>query len=473
MARVNSKIVSWPDDQHIVLVGGTVIDGRGGKPLVDSAIVIRGRRIAEVRPSHDFDYGESATVIDVTGKYVLPGLIDIHVHYADWMGPLFLSHGVTTVKDLGNDIEWISSISNEIERGKIHGPRIFYVGNGLDAPPPNRNTHVGLTDRYMAKRAVELLHCKGASAIKVREKIGPELLAAVAEEAHKFGLPVTGHLKLTDAREAALAGIDGIEHLSGFVQAITTAERTRQSDQDDRQFLISDLKAFSLIESSAADELINFLVGRNVRIVPTMPIWWRMATPRRDDFAFEDAEYAGNPALAYIPENIRALWANSTFYEIDNSAELAELQLGYTKMQNVVLNHYQCGGVVLAGSDTYISIPGLSLHRELVLLRDAGITPLEIVSMATLGNAKFLGKEADLGTITAGKLADIMVVNESPLDDIGNTQSVMLVIKDGQVVDTSDDANHFVSRPKPKHSAWLEENLDSKNEVLNNDGIVK
>jgi imidazolonepropionase-like amidohydrolase len=348
----------------------------------------------------------------------------------------------------------------------MHGPRIIYVGNGLDAPPPDRNTHIGLTNRDDAKRAVQLLHSRGASAIKVREKISPELLAVVVEESHKLGLPVTGHLKRTDAREAALAGIDGIEHVTGFVQAITNAPRERRSDQDDRQVLISDLKAFSLIESSAAEELINFLVSRNVTIVPTMPIWWRMATSHRDAFAAEDAEYAKDPALAYIPENIRALWASSAFYEIDSPADLAEVQVGYAKLQSVILTHHQAGGEMLAGSDTFISIPGLSLHREFVLLRDAGISPLEIISIATLGNAKFLGKEADLGTITTGKLADILVVDENPLEDISNTQSVSLVMKDGQIVDISHDAHYFVSKPKPKDSAWLEEKLASEKRSL-------
>ena len=438
------------------MAGATLIDGRGGQPQPDSAIVIHGQRIAEVRSNNGFDYGESAKVINITGKYVLPGLIDIHVHYSDWMGQLFLSHGVTTVKDLGNDIDWVSNVSNDINCGKIHGPRILYVGNGLDAPPPDRNTHVGVNDADTARRAVELLHSKGASAIKVREKMRPELLAVVVKQSHKLGIPVTGHLKRTDAREAALAGIDGLEHLSGFVQAITTAARERLSGQDDRQVLISDLKAFSLIESSAAEELINLLVSRNVAIAPTMPIWWRMATPHRDDFASEDAEYADDPALAYIPENIRAQWASSTFYEIDNSVERDQVELGYAKMQSVVLTHHQSGGDVLAGSDTFFSIPGLSLHRELLLLRDAGISPLDVISIATLNNARFLGKESELGTITSGKLADIVVVDENPLDDISNIKSVTLVMKDGQIVDTSDEANYFVSRPKPKKSSWLE-----------------
>lgn len=455
MAESNRKTDSG-NNQYLVLAGGTLIDGRGGQPQDNSAIVIKGRRIAEVRSNNGFDYGESAKVIDIAGKFVLPGLIDIHVHYSDWMGQLFLSHGVTTVKDLGNDIEWISSISDEIDGGKIHGPRIVYVGNGLDAPPPERNTHVGISDPKSAKRAVELLRSKGASAIKVREKIRPELLAVVTEQAHRLGIPVTGHLKRTDAREAALAGIDGIEHLSGFAQAITSVARERPAGQDDRQGLISDLKAFSLIEAPAAEELIDLLVGRNVAIAPTMPIWWRMAIPQRFDFASEDAEYAANTAHAYVPENIRALWLNSAFFQIDDPVELDQLQAGYANMQRIVSTYHRSHGEVLAGSDTFFSIPGLSLHRELMLLRDAGISPLEVISIATRNNAKFLGKDSDLGTVTAGKLADILVLDENPLDDIGNIKRVSLILKDGQIVNTSEKANHFVSKPKPKRSSCFD-----------------
>lgn len=465
MAETESKM-DIADNHDTILVGGTLIDGRGGEPLIDSAIVIRGKRIVEVRSKNGLAYGDSARVIDVTGKYILPGLIDIHVHYSDWMGQLFLSHGVTTVKDLGNDIEWISTVSDEIDAGKVHGPRIFYVGNGLDAPPPDRNTHVGLTDSEQARRAVSLLHSKGASAIKVREKMSPELLAVVADESHKLGLPVTGHIKCTDARQAALAGIDGIEHLSGFAQAITNAARGRRDGQDERQVFISDLKAFSSIEADAAEDLISLLVRKDVTIIPTMPIWWRMAIPHREDFAAEDSEYAQDPSLAYIPEGVRASWASTAFFEIDDAAEFDEVRLGYAKMQKVIFTHHHAGGNILAGSDTFFSIPGLSLHRELALLRDAGISPLEIISITTQRNARFLGKESDLGTITDGKLADIIVLDRNPVDDIRNTQSVTLVLKDGQIVDTSDKANYFVPKPKPTRSSWLEENLASKEQSL-------
>ena len=168
------------------------------------------------------------TVIDATGRFALPGLIDVHVHYFDWMGELFLAHGVTAVKDVGNDVEWIATASDEVASGAARGPRIFYTGNGLDVPPPRRDHFIGLEDAEMARQVVPLLAEKGAIAMKVRELLPVELLGPIVDEAHRLGLKVTGHLRATDARQAALAGIDGLEHASGLVQATIDPWITRR-----------------------------------------------------------------------------------------------------------------------------------------------------------------------------------------------------------------------------------------------------
>src|SRR5260370_31604258 len=155
----------------IALVGGVVIDGNGGAPIQGGVVVIKGNKIVQVGSKAKTRYPKSTKVIDVSGKYVMPGLIDLHVHYRSWMGEMFLANGVTTVKDLGNDLEWISKVSEDVNRGKAAGPRIFYVGDGIDAPPPARETHVAVDSPVMARHAVPLEHKKDATAIKVREQI--------------------------------------------------------------------------------------------------------------------------------------------------------------------------------------------------------------------------------------------------------------------------------------------------------------
>ena len=445
----------------IAIVGGTVIDGTGTSPVKNAVVVIKGNKIVSVGSKNRTKYPRDAKVIDATGKYIIPGLIDMHIHYHDWMGELFLAHGVTTVKDLGNVVEWISAVSADVEQGRMRGPRIFYVGNGLDAPPPARETHVAVDTPEMARRAVQLLHSRGACAIKVREKITPELLQAVTAEAYRLGIRVTGHIRRTDAREAALAGIDGLEHASGVLQAIANHPREAEAGQNELQTFVTDLKAFGKLESAQSEALITLLVSKKVALIPTMVNWWRMATERRDDFAREDASCASNQSLTYVPEAVRNWWAASAIYNVKNPDDLAQIKLGFKKIQDLLLRHYKAGGKVLVASDTFNSVPGLSLQRELILLVDSGFTPMQAITMATHDNAEFLGKGNDLGTIARGKLADLVVLKANPLSDIRNIEQIAMVIKDGQILDTSYHSNYSIPTPKPKitRPVWLEKEL--------------
>jgi len=447
--------------QELAVVGGTLIDGSGGIPLKNAVILIKGNRIVAVGSKGKLLYPTSIKIVDASRKYIFPGLIDMHVHYANWMGELFLAHGVTTVKDLGNDVEWISTLSQDVELGNMRGPRIFYVGNALDSPPPSRVHYVSLTSSQMARHAVDLLHTRGVCAIKVREKITLELLQAITDEAHKFGLPVTAHLRSIDARTAALAGVNGLEHATGIPQAVADYPRQIPPGQTDLQTFQSDLKAFSLIDLTKGRELISLLASRRVALIPTFSTWWRMASDRRGNLAIEDAEYSKNPQLAYVPDYIRKGWATSALYEPKGSDDLVQVQTGYKKLQVLVMQHYKLGGQVLAGTDTFISIPGLTLHRELAFLVDAGFTPMQAITIATHDNANFLSKGEELGTITAGKLADIVVVDANPLEDIRNTQRIVTVIKDGKVVDTAYHPDYAIPNPKPTqtHPTWIERQL--------------
>lgn len=443
------------------LVGGTLIDGEGGAPLQNAVVLIKGDRIAAVGIKDKIQLPEATRIIDMSGKFLLPGLIDMHVHYAGWMGELFLAHGVTTIKDMGNDVEWISTVSREVEAEKFRGPRIFFVGNGLDAPPPARDHHIGLNNPEMARRAVEPLHRMGAAAIKVREKITPELLSAITEEAHRLGLPVTGHIRRTDAREAALAGIDGLEHMTGIVQAIADGPRHEEPGKNELESFISELKSFSTIELSKAAELAEFLANKNVALIPTMSNFWRMGSDRRDAFALEDAEYANNDALAYVPQEVQQMWATSFVFKLKNVDDLAQMKEAYSKAQFLVLRHRKADGRVIAGSDTFYSVPGLSLQRELVFLVDAGLTPMESITIATRDNARFLGREADLGTIAPGKLADIVALGSNPLDEIANIRTVTMAMKGGEMLDTSYHADYTIPTSKPalKRPLWLERQI--------------
>lgn len=460
--RPQSSQAAANQDQIIALVGGTVIDGKGGEPIRDGVILIKGNRILRVGSRKTTPYPRSAKVIDVAGKYLVPGLIDMHIHYRAWMGEMFLANGVTTVKDLGNDLDWISKLSAMERDGSIRAPRVFYVGDGLDSPPPSRETHVAVENPLMARKAVDLEHSRGATSIKVREKITVDLLAAITSEAHKDGIPVTGHIRSIDARQAANAGIDGLEHTTGIVQALTNYAKDPDPKLKELQQFIVDQKAYALIDDAKLEKFAAFLAAKHVALVPTMSGWWRMATERRDDWAREDAEYAANPTLAYVPDDVKKLWATSPIYKLKSADDLATMRAGYAKLQKLLKWEVKDGGRVIAGSDTLVSVPGLSLQRELQLLVDAGFTPLQAITMGTRGNAEFLGQAANLGTLSAGKLADLVVVDADPLADIHNLAKVAMVFKGGKQVDISYHHDYSIPTPDPviTRPVWLEKQLE-------------
>jgi hypothetical protein len=258
-----------------------------------------------------------------------------------------------------------------------------------------------------------------------------------------------------------LAGIDGLEHATGLVQALSDYPRTVDPSQKELQTVISDLKAFSKIDMHRAPELVSFLVGKKVALIPTLSGWWRMVSDHRDEFARQDADYAGNANLTYVPEDMRKIWATSAIYKLKGPEDFAAISAGYKNLEEILRLYQKAGGKVLAGSDTLVSVPGLSLQRELLFLVDAGLTPAMAISAATRDNAEFLGMGEQLGVIAPGKLADILIVGANPLDDIRNTQRVSMVLKDGKVVDTAYHAGYSVPTPEPKitRPTWLDRQL--------------
>ena len=438
----------------IALVGATLIDGNGGTPVADSVVTMQGDRIVEVGTRQSVALGDDAAVVDLAGKFLLPGLIDVHVHYFEWMGDLFLAHGVTTVKDVGNDLEWIASTRDEIESGAANGPRIYFTGNGLDTPPPRRDHFIGIENDDMARRVVRILHEGGAMAIKIRETMQVDLLRPIVDEAHKCGIKVTGHLRSMGAAEAAEAGIDGLEHAAGLVQS--TLDSWLKIDLDTLEKAdvyakyVAERKSFSLIPLGRGEGVVKELANRGVALIPTMSGWWRMASDRRHQFAEEDAVFASDPALAYVPEMARSIWSTSQLYAVPDPDDLAALNRGYDLVRHFLRFHTEHGGPVLGGSDTFIGVPGLSTQRELLFFVDTGYTPLEAIKMTTIDNAVFMDVADDLGSVEPGKLADLLVLDADPLASIDNISRVGAVWRGGTAVDLDGPAHPRMATPRPE-----------------------
>lgn len=353
---------------------------------------------------------------------MLPGLIDAHVHYHEWQGELHLAHGVTTVKDTGNPVDWLEELSRAISEGLTAGPRLFYTGNSLTSPPAAKDHHIGLASAEMGRRAVRILKVHGSIAGKVHQQITPELLKTVAEEAHRLGLPVTGHLRRIGAREAALAGIDGLEHSTGIPRSAGPTPDLLKIDDPENDLVgyYDDLNEAAEMQEEKFAPLVRLLVKRKVAIIPTLITWFRVTSPHRPEYAREDAAFAKMESLRYVPKGIREIWQTSAIYEPPSAADLERFNKAYIKMSKFLKMFHDAGGTLIAGSATSIVVPGLSMQREMEMMVELGLSPREVIEMATRRNAEFIRKDRDIGTIAAGKLADIIVVDGNPVEEIKN-----------------------------------------------------
>ena len=449
------------DNGPIVITGGRLIDGNGGRPLDDATVVLEGNRIRRVAQGA-VDAPPGALVIDARGKAILPGLIDNHVHYRWHCGELLLAHGVTSVRDLGNPLEWILAQRDGIEAGKIRGPRVFCAGGGFygRATAAHHTTAGGPEEvREMAKSLIAL----GVDYLKTHLGVSPEIVRVVAEEARSAGLKVTGHLEASIVPYVE-AGVDGVEHASGCAEATIRSDEGRQRLAAIALWLAKFQGPWTLAEREHFPEVVEFLARRGTFIEPTT-VLWGASLGRRESWEREDYQLLKEPGLVYIPENERRLWLDHYYvaygtrrrdaperdvlignrYSIYGLLPEEEMLEGYRRLGEFLLSLLRAGGKVVTGTDAPAVIPGLSLHRELEFLVDMGFSPMDALQAATKVGAEYLGRAGDLGTIEEGKLADLIVVKGDPLQDIAHARQVEVVIKDGELVDTA----YHPSYPNP------------------------
>ena len=393
-----------PDTNHVsAIVGATLIDGRGGPPVADAVVIVRGEKIETVgtRISTPIPYG--AEVFDATGLTLLPGLIDSHFHIErDYQLPrLVLSHGVTSVRDPG---QWIE-VYQPIRQSTLQQPRCFVAGPHLDRPPhAYPRDAFAVTNADETRRAVNRFVDQGASVIKVYFRLPLELISVACEAAHQRGVPVTAHLELVDADAAIRAGLDGIEHITSFGTALAepadaeyfraAVMRDNEARRPGRYELWSKL---DLDHSPRVKALLDLIVQRKIFLSPTLAVFER----RRGDKGVTEVEARG--------------------YE--NMLKFARLC-------------HRAGATFVVGSHS--SVPkaerGWAYQRELELLVECGLTPAEAITAATLNNARFFRVDARFGTIEPGKLADLVLLDGDPLRDIKAMRQVKRVMLNGQWV---------------------------------------
>jgi imidazolonepropionase-like amidohydrolase len=435
--------------ESLALTHVTVIDPAGATPQSNCTVLISGDRIASVSqapPPHD------ARVIDGRGKYLIPGLCDMHVHLAGgtadpkWskatLLPLLIANGITTVRDMGGDFTALQSWRKEIEAGELTGPRIYCPGPMLDGGKSDPPALLAIATPNEGRDAVRELKAKGVDFIKVLSRLDRQSYLAIADESKKQRITFVGHVPtVMQASEVSEAGQKSIEHIFysnlTFDCALREKELRRQSTEarakrDSAGAAKARDEANASFSKEKADKLWQTLVRNKTWVVPTLVAMRAIARQR------EEARSVP-PELAYLPPALRRSWSADEI-EKEVSSEVAQWYLAQFQNDLKIARSMHTAGVqMMAGSDSLdpFNFPGPSLHEELKLLTEVGFTPRQALQAATSKPAEFLNatSEGGWGTIKAGKAADLVLLDADPLADVGNSKRINGVIVRGKFLD--------------------------------------
>jgi imidazolonepropionase-like amidohydrolase len=416
---------------RIALVGGNIISGAGDPVLRDAVIVVYQGKIETVAPREGFKIPKRASEVDVTGSWIIPGLIDGHTHVERWALGRYLTAGVTSVRDVGGRQDSILALREEVSLGGLVAPRVFSAGAVIDGPPAIDANATEVKTSDQARRAVDDRAVAGADYLKIYTHITPDLLRPLLDEAATFNLRVSAHLGLTDALTAARMGVRSIEHLTGVPEAATPkperffAEHRASFWRGWTYFE----KSWAGLDSLALHKVAVALADARVVVIPTLIL--------HETFSrLDDPAMLNQPDLKTVPDSIMKRWnlpdmvARAGWTAAEYPAFRAS-----RGAEDLFLREFRAaGGHIVAGTDAgqQMVVPGLSLHAELELLVNAGLTQADAIETATRNTAELLGADS-LGVIAPGKVADLVVLRSNPLKDIRNTRTVLRVMVRGQL----------------------------------------
>jgi imidazolonepropionase-like amidohydrolase len=415
----------------VALVGATLFDGSGGPVLANSVVVVRRGRIESVGTRAGFTLPAKTREVDVTGRWIIPGLIDAHAHVEPWALPRYLAWGVTTVRDVHGALDSVLRLRDRVNLGAVAGPRIYSAGAMIDGLPTTYPDALGANSPRDARKAVDRLVNAGVDLIKIYTRVDPTLLRATLDEARAFNLRVAGHLGLTDAVTAAKEGIGSIEHLSGVPEASMADASSLYAAHYRGSFAgwTAFERSWGGLDSAALARVAKELADRKVTLVPTLVL--------HETFSrLDDPAVLADTMLEAVPELARARW---------NVADMVR-RAGWTDQdypafraarpkQDLFLRLFAAaGGRIATGTDAsnQLLIPGYSEHRELELLVAAGFSARDALLSATRNGALLLGVDS-LGILAPGKAADLVILTQDPLSDIRHTLAIDRVMSRGQL----------------------------------------
>jgi imidazolonepropionase-like amidohydrolase len=410
-----SKGISGSHAEKIALVGGTLIDGTGHEPIPDSVVVIEKGRIVDAGPKSRVKIPGGAQKIDARGKTILPGLWDMHAHFeqVEW-GPIYLAAGATTVRDCGNEFEFISAVRDAVVNGRGLGPRLLMAGI-VDGTGPLALGVARVDTPEEARAWTDKYHDAGFQQMKIYSSVKLEEVKDVAEEAHRLGMTVTGHVpEGLNAYQVIEAGQDQINHIS-YIADIMTPPLPEGASRLDRANAAANID----LKSPEAQKAIAFLVQHGTVVDPTVALF--------EFFTASSAKLPASiePGVTHVAPELQAILA-----EAGPPTAHTELQEKIVQKDLAIIGALHHAGVpIVAGTDQ--TVPGYSLYREIELYAQAGFTPMEAIQAATIVPARVMGLDKELGTVEAGKRADVVILDANPLESIHNIRKVEFVITNG------------------------------------------
>jgi imidazolonepropionase-like amidohydrolase len=435
----------------------TIIDATGAAPQPDMTVFLADEQIAAIGPSNSVSIPSKTKTFDATGKFLIPGLVDMHVHLTGAGEPtgsrefilrLLLANGITTVRDMGGDLDSLLKLRHEIEHGQLQAPWIFFAGPYLDGNPPFFQPSLVVTNSAEATKDIHSLMSRGADFIKVQSNLSRDAYFAIAAVCRREHITFVGHVPdRVTAAEASDAGQKSIEHLTGVLRACSSDEPSLIQKQfsagpkkgtkvqsRDRELSWQRQLLESYSDQQAAALIAKFIRNQTWQ-VPTLILL------RNDAFPTPQTDPSRDPRRKYIPLQVLANWQKGA-KDRDKGATPLEFSLRSSFMEaslRIVGKMKAAGVPIMAGTDTTAPFvfPGSSLHEELALLVQAGLTPMQALQAATNLPAEFLGKLQTQGTIEQGKIADLVLLDSNPLDDIHNTRRIRAVILRGKLLDRS------------------------------------
>jgi len=437
----------------IAFTNVSVIDVLAGQTRTAQTVVVSGDTIAAVGPMDSVRVPPNARVIRGDGKYLIPGLQDAHVHLRQReLLPLFTANGVTSVRLMwGFPVhrEW----KRDAEAGSLVGPRIYMAGSIIDGPRPVWPDSTAVRNESEARQAVRDTKASGAQFVKVYSLLPRDPYLAIADEAARQNIPFVGHVPHSvSAREASDAGQRSIEHLTGISLAASRREdelrqRLLKGENFSGEFERTVYESFDPVK--AASLFARFRQNGTWQS-PTL-VMLRNTANRNDPIL------AADPRLKYIPESVKGQWVtppSDVRFRNPNPDEIAFVKRNIARQQELVGGMNRAGVPIVAGTDTPnpFCLPGFSLHDELTLLVAAGLSPMQALQAATINVARLVGRDKELGALTAGRLADLVLLDADPTRDIQNTQRVNMVMMNGRLWDRSGldellrDAESFVAQ---------------------------